>query len=174
MFKRETNTQKNWNDYFQNEKPSASINIPPIILTIVILCVTAMIIYFAGNSEPETISTNNFTNINSNRDGLVMSQSIGMMEAMFTEDISIYTVEELQYMIEAIEMVDLSDEYNTFRQRMIDKVNHYIDYLKTGKDSDLASYNSIDFYDELALAFDDAGVKYKFEDGKIDYEYLSY
>jgi len=174
MFNRETDTQKNWNDYFENEKPSSNIHIPAILIIVVIFCLISMIIYFAGNNKPATVSTDNFTNIHSNRDGIVMSQSIGMLEAMFTEDISIFTIEELHYMTDAIEMQDLSEEYDTFKQRMIDKVNHYINYLKSGSSSDLDLYNSIDFYDELALAFDEAGVKYEFENGKINYEYLSY
>lgn len=134
-----------------------------------------MIIYFAkNNDEPISVSTDNVTNINSNRDGLTMASSISILEMIMTNDFSSLTKEELMVHIETIGYLELSSEYDTLRQRMIEKINYYIDYLDSGNEEDLKKYNSIDFYDELALAFDAAKVKYEYKDGKIEYEYKEY
>lgn len=90
------------------------------------------------------------------------------------EDFSSYTKEELQVHIDTISYLGLSTEYDDLRQKMTEKLNYYIDYLDSGNEADLEKYNSIDFNTELASAFDAAGVKYEYKDGKIEYEYKEY
>lgn len=174
MFNQETNTQKNWNDFFQNEKSSSNIHIIPLFVIIIIICLVSMLIFFARDKEPVAVSTQNFANINSNRDGLAMASSISILELIMAEDFSSYTKEELQVHIDTISYLGLSTEYDDLRQKMTEKLNYYIDYLDSGNEADLEKYNSIDFNTELASAFDAAGVKYEYKDGKIEYEYKEY
>lgn len=120
------------------------------------------------------MSTDNIANINSNRDGLAMASSISILEMIMSDDFSSRTSDELQVHIDTISYLELSAEYDTLRQRMTEKINYYIDYLNSGEEKYLEKFNSIDFNSELASAFDAAGVKYEYKDGKIEYEYMEY
>lgn len=177
MVNKESETQKNWNDFFQNDKPVERAKLNPLIIAAIFICVISAAIYFTGRKELDEIP---LTNIPSNaaykqpnKNGQIMSESIDTISYIFVEQITGSSEEELLSYIETIENTDLSIEYTGFKSKMIEKINYYIEYTRNPSQASMDKYNNINFDTELMKAFDAADVKYTFlEDGQLKYWYL--
>lgn len=175
---RETNTQKNWNEYFDNPHRPPS-NIRWGIVLFMILCVGCAVAYSiadkGNNSEDTYFYDDDLMNqMYDTKTGEVMADSIDTIENIF-DTIEDKTVVELNESINTVRELDLSYEYEDFRQLIIKKISYFIDYKLTNKPEDLEEYNKINWIEELAEVFDIVGVDYEItksdEKTEIEFEY---
>lgn len=177
MVNKESETQKNWNDFFQNDKPVERAKPNPLIIAAIFICIISAAIYFTGRKEPDETPLTNIPSNSAykqpNKNGQIMSESIDTISYIFVEQITGSSEEELLSYIETIENTDLSIEYTEFKSKMIEKINYYIEYTRNPSQTSMDKYNNINFDTELTKAFDAAGVKYTFlENGRLKYWYL--
>ncbi|MBQ6814591.1 MAG: hypothetical protein IJP13_03535 [Lachnospiraceae bacterium] len=171
----ESETQKNWNNYFNNTKKKSS-NTPWIFIVFMIICIGSAITYAFLNNEPivDDNNDNNVIDINvSNRTGIVMANSVHTIENII-DNIDTKSEAELQDCIAVVEELPLSSEYNELKNIIIDKINLYIEYKKQGTPEALNAYNDVKWLAELAKVFDVVGITYYINDdnSKIEFEYI--
>lgn len=170
----QSETQKNWNEFWGNKNPSP-FHINKFILFIIIICITSAFIYFYNTDTVEDIPLTNSVNsslyIQANKNGTVMAESISKIENILNNEIVGRSEDELLEHINTINALDLSEEYANFKKQVVQKINYYILYLNSKDTSYLDKYNSIDYITELSKAFDTAGVVYEINDGTITYHW---
>lgn len=187
---RETNTQKNWNEYFDNPKrPHSDIRWGIVIF--MVFCVGCAVVYslVSGDSEEDMyddmygdmyvdwyddayMSDPDY----SARVGEKMAESVEIIKGIFY-NIEDKTTVELNDSIKIVRELELSAEYEEFRQQVIKKLSYYIDYKISNNVADLEEYNKIHWIDELAVVFDQVGVEYEITKEKdaitIELEYYN-
>lgn len=174
---KETETQKNWNEFFQNKRPRKKNNF--IIPLIIILAVIGAIVFYQYNIKKNGIEYNVSLTTNgvliekhgiSNQNGIDMRISIDTVENII-KNMTEKTENELYQDIETIENLDLSQHYDTFRKKIIQKIEYWIQYENSKTKENINLFKEISFIEELAKAFDEAGVKYHFTETGIEYQY---
>ena len=165
---RETNTQKNWNEYFDNpRRPSSNIRWGLVIF--MVFCVGCAVVYSIADKDNNTNNSvdyayyyeDDFLNqVDDTKTGEVMADSVETIEDIF-ESIEDKTMVELNESINTVRELELSYEYEEFRQLVIRKISYYIDYKLGNKPEDLEGYNKINWVEELAAVFDMVGVEYE-------------
>lgn len=174
---KETETQKNWNNFFENPHPPKKHNF--LLPLIIIIAIAGAIIYYKYNVQKKGIEYNVSLNTNgiliekhgiSNQNGVDMRISIDSIRDILN-NITQKNENELYADIEKIENMNLSYHYDEFKENIIQKIKYLIQYNKTKTRENVDLYNEINFIEELAKAFDKAGVTYHFTENGIEYQY---
>ncbi len=162
---KQTETQQNWNTYFDNPKKS-NTNIRWGFIIFILLCIGCAALYVYNNpNEPniDSSTSNNFNiadKIESAKNGQTMYESINTIENIF-DTIENKSISELNDCIATVQNLTLSIEYKEFRQLVIDKLSYFIMYKENNNIEYLNKYNNIQWIDELASVFDEIGIDYE-------------
>lgn len=170
----QTETQKNWNKFFENDKKSPKRHPPFIVFIMLIALIFAAKYTIDKNGEIDYNDEQQLNNINvlaltdseeiskssyiSNKNGLIMYENINKLEKIIC-DLNPDMLNTIDDKIEQIKNLDLSAEYEEMKNSIILKLEYYKLYLET---SDQNYYNKcadINYLDELQKAFDKANVK---------------
>lgn len=108
--------------------------------------------------------------IPSNQRGEAMAKSIERINEIF-QNIDNKTIEELTNFSFEIYELDLSSHYDSFKGLMQEKIYYWIQYKQNKNIENIKRYNSISYTEELAKAFDKAGVRYEIDENRITYWY---
>ncbi len=175
---RETETQKNWNNFYKNPHPPKQHNFF-ILKLMILLTIAGAIIFYRYSMKEKGISNSISINANgivieehgiSNQNGVDMNISLNEIEKIL-ENITKKEDDELYKDIRTIENLNLSNHYNELKKSIIQKIKYWIKYKETKTRDDFDLYNNINYIQELAKAFDKASVEYNFTETGIEYKY---
>lgn len=167
---KETETQRNWNEYFDNPKPSNK-NIRWGLIIFMIVCISCAALYVKEHQNNDTANNTNINrNINSSKNGRIMAESLNIIEDIFVE-INKKDITTLYSDMTTLENINLSSEYDEYLRTVKLKLNYYINYRTTKDSYYLNLYNNIDMSSVLAEAFNKVGISYTLYDNRIEYTY---
>lgn len=172
---RQTDTQKNWNEYFDNPKRTPS-NIHWGLVFFMLLCIFTAIIYAAYNKD-EPAAQNTAMDIGealnlseSNRTGSIMNESLETIFDIFHNIVS-KSLDELSQDAVTIENINLSNEYDEYIRICLKKLRYYIAYKETLDSKYLEQYNACKPLPALTAAFDEVGIAYEYDGYTLHYTY---
>lgn len=148
---------------------------PPKIVILFFLFI-AFLTFYASNNDNEF--NNNFININnntrdknkfldinkSNKIGLEMSNSLKKIENILKNINNTTTVQQINDDINIIQNLNLSSDYTSYQEMVIQKLLYYKKYIETNDNSYIDQYNQINVLEELTKVFDKIGIKYYWTD----------
>lgn len=193
-------TQKNWRRYWKNYKPTendlkyrSTRHIKPtyIIVPSCIGLILSAALFFGRHTIYQIITLSNNYKLQtaykeSNKVGFTMHKNIDKILTTFNDITdNDKEINEIYIFEDEIRNMNLSDEYISFEQACIIKLDKYIDfltlkeiYMNNPSESNykkvelaLEKYNKIDVINELAKSFDQSNVEYEIKNGKIFYTY---
>lgn len=208
-----SNTQKNWNDFWDNYEPSrndivykymserenhSSFGFSHIIIafciTVTIGCIILIAAALNDKEEPvqtttkKTTETTNDTsyphtyfNISAdNKNGVTMKNSVNTIQDILDkirEDKETLTEKDIDNYIITVKNTDLSNEYNEYKNKAIEKLKIARSWINTEdveqRNELIDKYNDINIIEYLTKAFDKVGVDYWMIDDKhIRYTYI--
>ncbi|MDY5576088.1 MAG: hypothetical protein SPF70_01210 [Lachnospiraceae bacterium] len=184
---RQTETQRNWNRYYGN--PQANHKTPILIILFVLAIILSISGYYyykiTSNgtdmeyndltelvAECSTESSNHYSiGFAYNKNGSTMNESLKTIESYI--DKCLYcNNSEIDEMISNVNNIDLSAEYNNYKEEVVKKLTAMKNYHTTYDDNYLEEFNNSNYMKELQIAFKLANVRYKLEnDNTIVYWY---
>lgn len=212
------NTQDNWRKYWKNyettrndeiyrnmnhnnnnnHSPIFAIILICIMIFVVIIPITKSIIKFnmtikTQNEEIQSEKLSQNVSIKqSNRNGKIAGTNLKRINECVvntTDDLYDISEDKIEKYITEINKMDLSNDYDDYKEQVINKLNaaikfkkYYNEYKKGTKGYDidttndyLHKFNDIDVHETLKQAFDSAGVEYRVKDnGTINYTIKDY
>lgn len=174
----ETETQKNWNNFYKNPHPPKQHNYF-ILKLIILLAIAGAVIFYRYSIKEKGIYHSVNINANgivveehgiSNQNGVDMNISLDKIDEILN-NITKKDIKELYKDIKTIENLDLSNHYNELKEALIKKIQYWIEYKETKTRESLDLFNGIDYIQELAKAFDKASVEYEFTENGMQYKY---
>lgn len=176
----QSQTQKNWNEFYGNKQPGTR---PPVLIIIFILALLSAGAWYLYNGNLSKIETSSQDDTEQdteeketksvykttvgfayNKNGSTMSESISRLDEIMHLIATYQEDETLKEYIEKIEELDLSDEYTPLKKACIKKIEYMRKFIEDPDEKYLKKYNEIDYIEELAKAFDLANVRYKLQD----------
>lgn len=184
---KQTNTQRNWNRYYGNPQPNHKT--PILIILFVLAIILSVVGYYFHKimSNGTDMKYNNLTEFVAecssessdhysvgfayNKNGSTMNESIQTIDTYI--DKCLYcNNKEIDEMIYSVENIDLSDEYNEYKNSVVSKLTAMKNYHVTNDKKYLEEFNNSNYMEQLQIAFTLANVRYEMEnDNKIKYWY---
>lgn len=199
-----SNTQKNWNNYWKDYEPSRYDNIyhninendknhhfdfkkilymliPIIVIGIFVMKFKQLTnTYGPINIQQEGIKTAQNSIKIDNKNGITMKNSVNTIQDTLDkiiEDKGTLTEEDIDNYIKTVKETDLSNEYNEYKNKAVEKLKIARCWINTEdveqRNELIDKYNDINIIEYLTKAFDKVGVDYWMIDDKhIRYTYI--
>jgi len=154
-----------------------------IVLIIIMLFIKSQFKIYTTSSGATKIGLTNNMITQSNKNGKVMGTSITKSRQILSntskmlDDPNNNTINTLNDYITQVNELDLSTDYDNFKNTVINKIEAAIDCVNAKEINDknindiIEKYNSIDQIEELKKVFDKIGVKYSTGNNGIEYQY---
>lgn len=199
-----SNTQKNWNNYWKDYEPSRYDNIYHninengnnhhfdfkkilyVLIPIIVIGIFVMKFKQLTNTYgPVNIQQEGIKNAQNsikidNKNGITMKNSVNTIQDTLDkiiEDKGTLTEEDIDNYIKTVKEADLSNEYNEYKNKAVEKLKIARSWINTEdveqRNELIDKYNDINIIEYLTKAFDKVGVDYWMIDDKhIKYTYI--